>query len=113
MAAHNQILDTYGSIADKSGEMLNAARSSDWDRLVALERDCRALATTLRRLDTGPERPDDNYLKRKAAYIRKVLADDAAIRQYTEPWMNQLDVYLGNARQESRLRQAYDNDPDN
>ena len=110
MSAYAQILDTYSSIAVKSGQMLDAAKNSDWVRLIALEQDCRALAATLKRADDGATRPDAAYLQRKAELIRKVLADDAAIRQFTEPWMVQLAAYLGNARQEYRLRRAYESD---
>jgi flagellar protein FliT len=39
-----------------------------------------------------------------------VLADDAEIRKFTEPWMTRLAVYLGNARQEYQLRRAYESD---
>jgi flagellar protein FliT len=108
MGACQHILDTYGSIAAKSGQMLEAARSSDWERLIALEQDCRALAATLRRVDHGASGADPAYLQRKAELIHKVLADDAEIRKYTEPWMNQLALYLGNARQQYRLMQAYE-----
>jgi flagellar protein FliT len=110
MAGYENILDTYGSIAVKSGEMLDAAKNSDWVRLIALEQDCRALAETLKRADDGAARPDVAYLQRKAELIRKVLGDDAEIRKFTEPWMAQLAAYLGNARQGQRLRMAYDAD---
>jgi flagellar protein FliT len=109
MSTHDYILDVYGSISAKTGEMLDAARSSDWDRLVALERDCRALAETLRRVEHGAPCPDA-YLQRKAEFIHKVLADDAEIRKFTEPWMTQLAAYLGSARQQSQLRRAYESD---
>jgi flagellar protein FliT len=110
MTPHQHILDTYGSIAVKSGEMLDAAKSSDWVRLIALEQDCRALAETLRRVDKEATHPDVAYLQRKAELIQKILADDAEIRKFTEPWMNQLAAYLGNARQQYRLQRAYETD---
>lgn len=112
MVDYQHILETYGSISVKSGEMLEAAKSSDWDRLVKLEQDCSALIGTLRRDDTGASdapRPDRSYIQRKSELIRKVLADDAQIRRHTEPWMEQLQVFLGSARQEQRLHRAYDN----
>jgi len=109
MAAYEQILAIYGSIAVKSGQMLEAARNGDWTRLIALEHDCRALAETLKRADDGAPCPDPAFLERKAALIHKVLADDAEIRKYTEPWMSRLADYLGSARQESRLRRLYEN----
>ena len=110
MTGYENILDTYRSISVKSGQMLDAARNSDWDRLIELEQDCRALAADLKAVEAGAPRPDAAHLRRKAELIQKVLADDAAIREYTEPWMCQLSAYLGNARQESRLRRAYETD---
>lgn len=106
MTGHERILDIYGSLSTKTGEMLNAARSSDWDRLIELEQDCGTLVDSLRRDDTAPS-PGPEYMQRKATLIRKLLADDAEIRRYTEPWMAQLEVYLGSARQENRLQRAY------
>ena len=110
MADNGRNLDTYGSIAVKSGQMLDAAKNGDWPRLMAIEQDCRALAATLKRAEDGAACPDALYLERKAELIRKVLADDAEIRKFTEPWMTRLDTYLGNARQEYKPRRACEND---
>lgn len=109
MTEQEHILDIYGSISAKTGEMLEAAKSSDWDRLVALELDCRALIERLKQSDAGAG-AGARFVQRKVAYIRKVLADDAEIRKFTEPWMNQLEAYLGSARQEHRLQRAYETD---
>ena len=109
MNEHEHILDIYGTISTKTGEMLEAAKNSDWDRLAALEQDCRALIETLKRSDAGAG-AGARFVQRKVALIRKVLADDAEIRKFTEPWMTQLEAYLGNARQEHRLRRAYETD---
>ena len=110
MPAYQHILQTYGSLAAKSGQMLDAARNGDWERLIELEQDCRAIAATLKRVEHGTAGPDAAYLERKAELIHKVLADDAAIRQFTEPRMTHLATYLGSAQQENRLRQAYETD---
>lgn len=109
MSEHEHILDIYGSIAVKTGEMLQAAQGSDWDRLIALEHDCRALIETLARTDAGAG-TGARFVQRKIEFIRKALADDAEIRKLTEPWMDRLQVYLGDARQERRLRRAYETD---
>ena len=106
MTQQEHILDIYGSISVKTGEMLDAAKSSDWDRLIALEQDCRALIETLKLTDAGVD-TGAKFVQRKIAFIRKMLADDAEIRKYTEPWMSQLEAYLGNARREQRLQRAY------
>jgi flagellar protein FliT len=107
MTGHEYILDIYGSLSIKSGEMLDAAKSSDWDQLIALEQDCSALIDSLRLADTGACR-DTDYMQRKAAIIRKVLADDAEVRKFTEPWMHRLEAFLGSARREYRLQRAYE-----
>jgi len=110
MVDYRHILDTYGSISILSGEMLKAAKSGDWERLAELERDCRALLDTLSRDDAGERRaarPDLGYIQRKYELIRKVLADDAQIRRYTEPWMDKLPFFQGAARKEqSALRHS-------
>jgi flagellar protein FliT len=109
MNKQDHILGIYGSISDKTGEMLDAAKSGDWDRLVALELDCRALIDRLGHTESCPA-PGAQFVQRKTAYIRKALADDAEIRKFTEPWMTRLEAYLGNARQERKLQRAYEPD---
>lgn len=109
MSEHEHILDIYGSISAKTAEMLEAAKSSQWDRLIALEQDCRALIERLKDTDAGPA-VGAQFVQRKVALIRKALADDAEIRKFTEPWMTQLEVYLGSARQEYKLQRAYETD---
>ena len=106
MNQHEQILGLYVSISDKTGEMVKAAQASDWDRLVALEQDCRSLTDDLRRVDTAPTE-GKHFTERKFELLRKALADDAKVRECTEPWMQQLTRYLGSARQQHRLQSAY------
>ncbi len=110
MDKHEQILGLYESISDKTGEMVQAAQASDWDRLVALEQDCRGLTDNLRRADTAPAE-GRHYTQRKFDLLRKALADDAKVRECTEPWMQQLTQYLGNTRQQHRLLNAYGASP--
>ena len=111
MTEHEQILAIYGSISNKTGEMVQAAKAGDWDRLVELEQDCRALIETLMRVDTGPRGgAGARFVQRKIAFIHKVLADDAEVRKYTEPWMTRLEAYIGSARQERKLQRTYEAD---
>lgn len=107
MPPHEFILSTYASISGTTGQMLEAARSGDWDRLVALEQDCRSLIEQLKQVDTRAVGPDPAYVRRKTEIIRKVLADDVEIRKHTEPWMEKLHALLGSARQMHRLERAY------
>jgi len=108
MAGYQNILETYSSLAVKSGQMLDAAKSSDWERLIELEQDCRKMAETLKRVEAGAPRLDADHLRRKVELIQKVLADDAAIRSYAEPRMAQLQALIGSTLQEQRLQHAYD-----
>lgn len=109
MTQHQSILDIYASISVKTGEMLDAAINGDWDKLIALEQDCRALIEILRLADSGSDK-STAFLQRRGDFIRKVLADDAEIRKYTEPWMTKIQIYLGNARREQQLQRAYETD---
>lgn len=110
MTEYEHILDAYGSLAATSGQMAEAARHCDWDRLIALEQDYRELTARLECIDDARIKPDAASLKRKAVLIRQVLRDDSSIREVTKPWMSQLVAGAANVRQESRLRQAYEFD---
>jgi flagellar protein FliT len=109
MSEQEHILDIYGSISTKTREMLEAVKSSEWDRLVALEQDCRTLIEKLKHTDAGADH-GAKFVQLRIAFIRRVLADDAEIRKFTEPWMSQLEAYLGNARREHKLQRAYASD---
>lgn len=100
------ILAEYEQIALLTRRMLEAARRSDWDTLVDLERHCGAHFAHL--LDDRFEQPDDaDYRVRKAALIRGILDDDAEIRLLVEPWLAQLSMLIGSTHQQSRLQSAY------
>jgi len=102
----SQIITTYETILAITGQMLEAARNDDWDRLVALEQDCKKLVERLIADNTG-QPLSSQFQERKAEIIRKVLADDAEIRNITQPWMAQLQNILGSASRERKLSQAY------
>ena len=107
MPAYEHILQTYGSLAAKTGQMLDAARNSDWERLIELEQDCRAIAETLKRVEHGATGPDAAYLERKAQLIHQVLADDAEVRKHAEPRMTKLQSYLGTAREQDNSQRVH------
>lgn len=100
------VIVAYERILGYTSQMLEAARASDWDRLVALEQDCKKLVERLIADNTG-QPLNSEFQQRKTEIIRKVLADDAAIRNITQPWMAQLQNILGSAGREQRLHRAY------
>ena len=101
-----EIIQTYESILAVTAEMLEAARNADWDRLVEREQHCRELVARLMQAREAAPLDDDSR-KRKAQIIRKVLADDAQIRDLTQPWMARLQHMMTSTRQERRLNAAY------
>jgi flagellar protein FliT len=102
----SELIATYEAILQVTTQMLDAARAGDWDRLVDRERECRRLvdcvATTKAEIRLEPE-----ARQRKVEIIRKVLADDAEIRNLAEPCMARLQHLIGSARQERDLHAAY------
>lgn len=102
----NPVIENYESLSSIMGEMRAAATQGEWDRLVALEKQCSQRVEAMRVQD-GAVQLDENTRLRKVALIRKILADDAEIRNRTEPWMVQLQRIMRSAGQGRRLQQAY------
>lgn len=111
MNDQEHILDVYGTVAMVTGQMVDAAKSSNWDHLTSLEQECRLLITKLKTSD-GKVPPDAQFAQRKASLIRQVLADDAEVRKFTEPWMAKVEAYLGSVRRTTRLSSAYQAGPE-
>jgi len=101
-----RLLDTYERLSLTTGQMLAAARSGEWERLIELEQDCAQLTVALSALESDDPLPAA-LRERKANLLRKLLADDAAIRDITEPWVKRLESTLGANRRERRLLDAY------
>lgn len=99
-------LTLYEKMSALSAQMVDAARANDWDRLVALERDCAGLARHLQANDAARALSADERA-RKIDLIRRILADDAEVRRHTEPWMEQVTAFLGGGARERRMRDAY------
>lgn len=100
------IIETYEAILAVTGQMLEAARSADWDLLVEREQHCRVLVEKLMAARNAAEL-DAATRKRKAEIIRKVLSDDAAIRDLTQPWLSRLQYLMTSAGRERQLHAAY------
>jgi flagellar protein FliT len=99
-------LAVFQSLSDLTGEMREAAQASEWDRLAGLERRCAALVAQLEAAE--PVRLPPDMQRRKIELSHKILADDAAIREYTEPWIRQVQALLGTASRSRCVRQAYE-----
>jgi flagellar protein FliT len=102
----SEVLACYESIAAKSGVMLEAARSSDWDGLVAAERECAALVARLRAIGPPPELSAGERARQRAL-VHAVLANDAEIRRLTQPWVEQVERLLAGTAMLRRAQQSY------
>jgi len=101
----HMIIEDYQRLSSITEQMRDAAAASEWDKLVELEQRCTQEVAAIKPRDVVPT--DEVSRKQKADLIRKMLADDKAIRSYTEPWMRQLERIMQSARSEQRLQNAY------
>lgn len=81
----------YEAIAELSSSMLAAARESDWGALRTMQGAYRDLVEGLRSVDATSEL-DDLDRARKLELVRRILADDAAIRDLTTPSLARLSA---------------------
>jgi len=86
------MIEHYEAIAGASRRMLKAARAGQWDQVAVEEDNCRALITRLKRAHATGSRPVRR--EQRLALLRSVLADDAEIRELSEPWLQQLEALL-------------------
>lgn len=103
----NQVIENYESLSSITALMREAAAQGEWDRLVDLENQCRQRVEVMKAADTATPVLDESSRKRKVELIIKILADDAAIRNYTQPWMAKLQRLMQGTRTEQRVQQAY------
>lgn len=101
-----QIVDRYRLMADASRRMLAAAREDDWDRVCAVEKECATLIVELSQMgDLAPT--DPSLRQQKIDLMKRVLADDAALRLLSQPWLKKLDALLRSPETAARLGRAY------
>ena len=98
-------IELYEAMSLLSSRMVAAARASDWDSLIELERRIAGLRSTLMAV------PDDNSalatdLAGKRALIQRILEDDAEVRRHTEPWMERLRQFLGDGARYRDIRKG-------
>lgn len=102
----SQIIVNYESLSALTAQMREAAVQGEWDKLVSIERQCSSHVATMKSADAVTTL-DESSRQRKIQLIKKILADDAEIRNHTEVWMGQLQRIMQSNRQEQRLQQAY------
>ena len=101
-----QVISNYESLSAITSRMREAAVQGEWDTLVGLEQQCGLHVATMKPIDATATL-DEPARQRKIQLIRKILADDAEIRNHTEVWMGRLQRIMQSNRQEQRLQQVY------
>jgi flagellar protein FliT len=90
---NSTLLNYYEAIEQASQDMLEAARTGDWDHVVKLEGACALLIAQLKR--TAAESPlGSDEAQLKSRIMQRILINDAEIRQLAEPWLEDLDNLL-------------------
>lgn len=88
------LLGYYEAIESASQDMLQAARTGDWDTVVKLEGACAVLIAQLKHAaEAQPLGRDERMLKNRI--MQRILVNDAEIRNLTEPWINDLGRMMG------------------
>jgi flagellar protein FliT len=93
--SQHHFLDCYEAIATATREMLDAARSADWQALEQRKRDCEAWILRIEHLGDPDAVLDASGRRRRVEILRGVLRDDAQIRDLMQPWLRGVDRYLG------------------
>lgn len=101
----NAVVENYRYLSLITSQMREAATLGEWDHLVELEQQCSLHVENMKQLDQQPL--DEETRKLKVELIHRILADDAAIREQTMPWMAKLQRMIQSSRSEQRLMQTY------
>lgn len=104
-----QIIAAFQSISNFTGDMAEAAQAGEWDKLAELEECCAVMVAQLKAAQPL-EQLTGEMRRQKVELIHKILADDAKIRSYTEPWMQRIQILLSNAGMTRRVHQTYNQD---
>ncbi|MBI5918498.1 MAG: flagellar protein FliT [Nitrosomonadales bacterium] len=99
-------LENFEYLSGITGQMRSAAEQGEWDHLVELEEQCSQRVKVMQTLPPQPP-TDEEIRQKKVALIKRILADDAEIRNKTEVWMHQLQRIMQSSSSERRLQQAY------
>jgi flagellar protein FliT len=104
--SHSQVITNYESLSTLTSQMREAAIEGAWDQLVSIEQQCSKKVAAMKPEDATAAL-DESARQLKIQLIKKILADDAEIRNHTEVWMGQLQRIMKSNRQEQRLQKTY------
>lgn len=102
----NTVITDYEFLSSVMGKMRVAATQGEWEELIKLESQCSQRVAEMKVRDAATPLDEATRL-RKVALIRKILSDDAEIRNQTEPKLAELQRLLQGITQERRVFNAY------
>ena len=95
---NSRLLSYYEAIEKASADMLDAARTGNWDHVIKLEGACVLLISQLKNAARiGALSNEENQLKSRI--MKRVLVNDAEIRHLAEPWLEDLDQMMAGRSQ--------------
>src|ERR1700682_4439640 len=106
MNSNAEYFARYEAVAAVSGRMLDAARHSLWHELIGLQEEDRRLVDGLRDSEVDVSL-NERERARKYALIRRILADDAAIRDLATPSVARLSTLFAPSRPALVLNELY------
>lgn len=110
MGYQSEVIHCYEQIAAVTEHMVALARAASWEELIAVELQFRAhvayIKTIEERLDAA-DTLDASQLAHKHRLLKRILADDAEIRDNISPKMAQLSALMGSLKRQQSLNQAY------
>lgn len=96
----------YDSMRHVVERMLSAAREDNWDTVIELQTHYSTLADTVRPVDASIPL-DDSQRVRKHDLTRRILSDEAAVRELTVPRLARLSALLESGRHTRALHKMY------
>jgi flagellar protein FliT len=97
----------YESLSGILASMVSAAEQGDWDQVAGMESSCKPLIEQIKSTPLD-ERLSDDQRRQKIQVIRKILHDDARLRELANPRMAQLQEMLRETRKSRDAIRAYD-----
>ena len=91
---NSNLLSYYEAIERASADMLDAARTGNWDHVIKLEGACVLLISQLKNAARGSALSGEES-QLKSRIMKRVLVNDAEIRHLAEPWIDDLDQMIG------------------
>ncbi|MEW6313220.1 MAG: flagellar protein FliT [Pseudomonadota bacterium] len=100
-----KIIGAYENAWALTQQMLEAAKQSDWDKLVELEQRRAKVIEQIEELDAGVV--SGTWRQRKRELLHNIIAGDEEIRTLTRDWMRELREVLNSIDTEQKLNRTY------